>query len=107
MNAFRTKYPGLPLEETPSDMKTNSFEDRLKTLNADAIKAEEELSATEVLVDRINGAGNNINALLAVPGLGTQEAVIAQRKALAAAQATFAEADYGPKHPSYRAMNDQ
>ncbi len=107
VNAFRAKYPGLPLEETPSDMKTNSFEDRLKALHADAIKAEEELSTMEVLMDRINGAGSNINGLLAVPGLGTQEAVIAQRKALAAAQATFAETDYGPRHPGYRAMNQQ
>ena len=107
VNTFRGKYPALPLEETHSEMKTNSFEDRLKVLNTDAVKAADELSSMEAQMDRINAAGNNINALLAVPGLATQEAVISLRKALGEAQAKFAETDYGPKHPTYRAMHQQ
>ena len=37
VNEFRAKFPNLPLEESPSDMKTNSYEDRLKALNADGL----------------------------------------------------------------------
>ncbi len=107
VNAFREKSPNLPLEEMPSEIKTNAFEDRLKALNSDTVRAEEELNTTETVVARINAAGNSINALLAVPGLGTEEAVVAQRKALAEAQAKFAETDYGPRHPTYRAMQQQ
>jgi len=107
VNSFRAKYPALPLEETPSDMKTNSFEDRLKVLNTDAVKAADELAGLEAQMDRINAAGTNINALLAVPGLASQETVIAQRKSLGEAQAKFAETDYGPKHPTYKAMQQQ
>ena len=107
VNEFRAKYPNLPLEEAPSEMKTNSFEDRLKALNIDVVKAGEELSGMEAVIDRVNAAGSDINALLAVPGLGTQEAVIALRKALGEAQAKFAETDYGPKHPAYRSMQQQ
>ena len=107
VNSFRARFPALPLEESPSDMKTNSFEDRLKALNTDAVKAEEELNTMEALVDRIDAGGNSISGLLAVPGLGTQEAVIAQRKALAEAQSKFAETDYGPKHPNCLAMRQQ
>jgi polysaccharide biosynthesis transport protein len=107
VNTFRAKFPALPLEETPSDMKTNSFEDRLKVLNTDAVKAADELSAMEAQMDRVRAAGTNSNALLAVPGLATQETVIELRKALSEAQAKFAETDYGPKHPTYKAMQQQ
>lgn len=107
VNAFRAQHPGLPLEESPSDLKTNSFEDRLKALNAEAVKAEEEVSNCGAIVQRIRAAGNDLNALLAVPGLATQEAAVAQRRILGEAMAKFAESDYGPKHPTYQAMRQQ
>lgn len=107
VNGFRAKFPALPLEESPSDMKTNGFEDRLKVLNTDAVKVADELNSLAAQVDRIRAADKDINALLSVPGLATQEAVIAQRNTLGEAQAKFAETDYGPKHPTYRAMQQQ
>ncbi len=107
VNEFRADYPALPLEESPSDMKTNGFEDRLKVLETDAVRAGAELAGLAAQMARIDAAGTDIQALLAVPGLASQEAVIAQRKALGEAQAKFAETDYGPKHPAYRAMQQQ
>lgn len=107
VNSFRSRYPNLPLEESPSEMKTNTFEDRLKALSGEVLKAEEEVSAMTGIVQRIDAAGNNINALLAVPGLGTQESAVSQRRALSEAQAKFAEIDYGPRHPVYRTMQQQ
>lgn len=107
VNAFRAKFPALPLEESPSDMKTNSFEDRLKAFNTDAVRAADELNAMEAQMDRVRAAGTSVNALLAVPGLATQETVIELRKALSEAQAKFAETDYGPKHPTHKAMQQQ
>lgn len=107
VNTFREKHPGLPLEENPSDLKTNSYEDRLKALTAESVKAEEEVSSFGAIVDRIRAAGTDINALLSVPGLATQEAAVAQRKTLGEAMAKLAESDYGPKHPTYQTMQKQ
>lgn len=107
VNAFRAKFPALPLEESPSGMKTNSFEDRLKALNTDAVRTADELSVMEAQMDRVRAAGTNINALLAVPGLAMQETVIGLRKALSEARAILAESDYGPKHPTSRAMQQR
>lgn len=107
VNAFRAKFPGLPLEESPTDLKTNSYEDRLKALNAESVKVEGEVSDTQTIVDRIDAAGENINSLLAVPGLGNQEVAIAQRKAIGEAMAKLEETDLGPKHPTYQAMRKQ
>ncbi len=107
VNTFRARYPDLPLEENPSEIKTNSYEDRLKELNIEAAKAREEVAGMTATAERIAAAGKDIEALLAVPGLGTQEVVVAQRKALGDAVSKLEASDYGWKHPAYQAMQKQ
>ena len=107
ITAFRARFPQLPLEERPSDMKTNPIEDRLKALEAERVKAEEDAASQMALAQRIAAAGTNTNGLLAIPGLAVQESIVSLRSLLGQAQAKMAGTDYGYKHPVYQDMAKQ
>ncbi len=104
---YRSRYPQLSLDERPTDLKTTPIEDRIKSLEVERVKAEEEAAAAAAIGRRVTAAGSSVDALLAVPGLATQETIVDLRRLRGEAAVRLSGTDYGPRHPRYKEIIQQ
>ena len=101
---FRAGFPSLPLDERPSDMKTNTVEDALRSTNTAATTAANEVAKLETNVKQMEAARGQLDALLRLPDIGQREEVTALKRSLGEKQAAFAvvDAEYLLKHPRHQ-----
>ncbi len=104
VNAFREKYPMLPLEENLSELKTNSVEEAVRSIGSAAAAARAEAVRLENAVAQIEAAGGRVEALLRLSDIGQREDVAALKRSLGEKEAAFTviDAEYGPKHPRHQ-----
>ena len=101
---FREAHPDMQLEETPSDLKTNVAEDRVKSINLEVSNTKSEVVRLTNGIEQLRAAKNiGLADLLRIPAIASTEEVINLQKVLNEKSAAFASIDsrYLPKHPSH------
>ena len=104
VDAFRARFPSLPLDERQSDLKTNTIEDALRATGSAATTARGEVALLENNVKQIEAAGGQLDALLRLTDIGLREDVATLKRSLGEKDAAFAviDAEYGPRHPRHQ-----
>ena len=97
---FRALHPDLPLDDHPSELKTNSVEDALRSAGISLTTAQGDIARLQNTISQIDAAGGKMESLLRLPDIGQREDVANLQRSLGEKQTAFAAIDdeYGYKH---------
>lgn len=104
VNKYRTAHPSVTLDENPSESKTTSSEDRVKTVGNQLNEARAEVLRLQNSADQLKGSKKmSAEELLRLPGIATSDEVMSLQKALNEKKAAFASIDaiFLPKYPAH------